>query len=204
MVKAEQILRYWFGPLDNQLSKPSQSTLWYQSTESIDLEINLQFQHIFRQALEQPFGHWNDNTRGSLASVILLDQLPRNMFRGTAQAFSGDEQALATVKEGIEQGFDKEMALIERIFYYHPFEHSENLSDQETSVELFNQLLTEFPSEIHQTVIKVALDFAIEHLDIIKKFKRFPHRNKVLNRHTTKEELEYLKSGNDFGQSAKG
>ncbi len=204
MVKAEQILRYWFGALDNQLSKPSQSSLWYQSTAVIDQEITLQFQHLHSQAVEQPFDHWLDNARGSLAYVILLDQLPRNMFRGTEKAFASDLSALEAVKAGVSQGFDKKLALIERIFYYHPFEHSEDLGVQQESVKLFRQLLEDFPSEIHQVVIQVALDFAIEHLEIIEQFGRFPHRNNVLNRQSTQQELDYLKSGNDFGQSAKG
>jgi len=204
MVKAEQILRYWFGALDNELSKQSQSSLWYQSTATIDLEITSQFNHLYSQAVEQPFTHWLDNARGSLAYIILLDQLPRNMFRGKDKAFSSDNKALAAAQEGISKGFDKKLALIERIFYYHPFEHSEDLAVQQDSVRLFKQLLAEYPSEIHQAVIKIALDFAIEHLEIIEKFGRFPHRNKVLNRQPTQQELEYLKLGNDFGQSAKG
>ena len=203
MVKAEQILRYWFGALDNQLSKPTQSSLWYQSTAVIDQEIISQFSHLYLLAQEKPFAHWLDNARGSLAYVILLDQLPRNMFRGKDKAFSSDNKALETAKEGISHGFDKQLALIERIFYYHPFEHSENLSDQKESVRLFRQLLEEYPSDLHQTVINVALEFAIEHLEIIERFGRFPHRNEVLNRQSSSQEIEYLKSGNDFGQSAK-
>ncbi|MCJ8318449.1 MAG: DUF924 domain-containing protein [Colwellia sp.] len=203
MVKAEQILRYWFGPLDNQLSKQSQSALWYQATPLIDQEITSQFHHLYQQALTQPFNHWNDSARGSLALVILLDQLPRNMYRGTAQAFLTDQKSLETVKAGISLGFDDNLALIERIFYYHPFEHSEKLTDQEQSVELFTKLLTKYPDEVHQAVIQNAVDFAVEHLEIIKRFGRFPHRNKVLNRQSTTQELEYLKSGNDFGQSTK-
>jgi len=203
MVKAEQILRYWFGHLDNQLSKQSQSVLWYQATPSIDQEISSQFQHLYQQALAKPFTHWLDNARGSLALVVLLDQLPRNMYRGTAQAFSTDQKALETVKSGILSGFDNDLALIERIFYYHPFEHSEKLSDQEQSVKLFTRLLTKYPDEFHQVVIQNAVDFAVEHLEIIKRFGRFPHRNKVLNRQSTVQEIEYLKSGHDFGQGSK-
>lgn len=203
MVKAEQLLRYWFGALDNQLSKSSQSALWYQAPPVIDQEIRSQFQHLYQQALIQPFEHWLDNARGSLAMVILLDQLPRNMFRGSSQAFSSDDNALETAKTGIKNGFDKELALIERIFYYHPLQHSEKLTDQQTSVKLFEQLLADYPNELHQSVIKVALDFAIEHLEIIQKFGRFPHRNKVLARQSTNAELAYLKTGSDFGQRAK-
>ena len=203
MLKAEQVLRYWFGNLDNQLSKQSQSVLWYQATPIIDQEISLQFGHLYHQALSQPFTDWLDNARGSLALVVLLDQLPRNMYRGTAQAFSTDSQALETAKTGILLGFDNDLALIERIFYYHPFEHSEQLSDQEESVNLFTKLLDIYPDEFHQAVIKNAIDFAVQHFEIIKKFGRFPHRNLMLNRQSTPEEIEYLKSGNDFGQSTK-
>ena len=203
MVKAEQVLRYWFGQLDNQLSKQSQTALWYQATERIDQEITSQFHHLYQQALSQPFSHWHDSARGSLALVILFDQLPRNMYRGTAEAFLTDQEALKAVKAGILLGFDDELALIERIFYYHPFEHSEKLTDQEKSVELFTKLLTIYPDEIHQAVIQNAIDYAVEHLEIIKEFGRFPHRNKVLNRQSTVQEIEYLKSGNDFGQTTK-
>lgn len=203
MVKAEQVLRYWFGSLDNQLSKQSQSVLWYQATPLIDQEISSQFGHLYYQALSQPFTNWQDNARGSLALVVLLDQLPRNMYRGTAQAFTTDSQALETAKAGIILGFDNDLALIERIFYYHPFEHSERLGDQEESVKLFTKLLDIYPDEFHQTVIRNAIDYAVQHYDIIKTFGRFPHRNLMMKRQSTSQELEYLKSGNDFGQSTK-
>ena len=203
MIKTEQILRYWFGVLDNELSNKSQSILWYQSTPEIDQEIFSQFNHLYQQSISGKLAHWHDNARSSLAMIILLDQLPRNMFRGTAQAFASDSQALLTAQKGIDRGFDKELSLIERIFYYHPFEHSEDLSDQQKSVDLFSSLLDEYPSEVHQSVIKSSVNFAQQHLTIIEQFGRFPHRNQVLNRQSTVAELDYLKTGNSFGQAAK-
>ena len=203
MIKTEQILRYWFGVLNNELSNQSQSLLWYQSTPEIDQEIFSQFNHLYQQSVSGKLAHWHDNARSSLAMIILLDQLPRNMFRGTAQAFASDNKALLTAQKGIEKGFDKELSLIERIFYYHPFEHSEDLSIQQKSVDLFSSLLDEYPSEVHQSVIKSSVNFAQQHLTIIEQFGRFPHRNQVLNRQSTVAELDYLKTGNSFGQAAK-
>jgi len=203
MLKAEQVLRYWFGAISNELASSKQMALWYQATPEIDNEIKAQFEHLHQQAMNGDFAVWLENSRGSLAAVILLDQMPRNMFRASANAFGSDALALQICRQGIAKGFDKEMSLIERIFYYHPFEHSEKLADQTQCVQLFSQLLNEYKEEGHIAVINNAKLWAVEHFDIIKRFGRFPHRNIILNRTSTMEEVEFLKIGPDFGQKAK-
>jgi len=125
------------------------------------------------------------------------------MFRGTAQAFANDKLALEVAQHGITNGFDKKLQLIEQIFYYHPFEHSENLAIQQQSVKLFSALRNEYQSVEQLAVIDNAIHWAKEHKEIIEQFARFPHRNSILSRESSDAELEYVKTGSDFGQVSK-
>ena len=202
MVKIEQVLNYWFGELNDELAPSEKAALWYQVSEETDSEIRAQFSSLYQQAISGELSHWQQTARGSLALVILLDQMSRNMFRGTARAFAADIKALAFAKAGIEQGFDRDMSLIERIFYYHPFEHSESLAEQKRSVELFSGLLDDYREPKHIDAIENALHWAREHLEIIERFGRFPHRNKLLNRESSDTEVEYLRQANHFGQGS--
>ncbi|MEW6981913.1 DUF924 family protein [Colwelliaceae bacterium 6471] len=203
MENIEKILCFWFGELRDQLSSGDKNQLWYQSTPIIDEEIADTFGELYQQALNGQLQVWQDQPRGSLALVILLDQMPRNMYRATAQAFASDNLALAIAKHGIAQGFDKQYALIERIFYYHPFEHSEQLNEQRRAVALFSALLKEYGQTNHIKLIENALHWSKAHMEIIERFGRFPHRNDILGRESTDEELAYLKDGLHFGQIKK-
>ena len=200
MKEIEDVLSFWFGDIKNSLCDKPHNQLWYQGSEKFDNEIAKKFSSLVKMAASGQLNAWQGNAKGSLALVILLDQLPRNIFRGTEKAFSFDSLALSVCKSGIAQGFDKELSLIEQVFYYHPFQHSELLVEQERSVALFSVLLTEFQQVEHLAVIENALHWTREHLAIIKQFGRFPHRNKVLARDSRPEEIDYLKSGHDFGQ----
>lgn len=203
MKEIEGLLRFWFGELHNELANSDKNQLWYQATEQIDQEIKVQFLDLYQQALNNELAHWQQSARGSLALVILLDQMPRNMFRGTAQAFASDKLALEVAQHGVTNGFDKKLQLIEQIFYYHPFEHSENLAIQQQSVKLFSALRSEYQSVEQLAVIDNAIHWAKEHKDIIEQFARFPHRNSILGRESSDAELEYVKTGSDFGQVSK-
>jgi uncharacterized protein (DUF924 family) len=141
---------------------------------------------------------WLGTTRGRLALVIVLDQFSRNMFRGNQSGFAGDERALAAALEGLALGADKSLALDERIFLYMPLMHSEQLAHQQRSLELFTGLLEGQPEAL-RGYLSSSVDYARRHLEIVERFGRFPHRNAVLGRASTPEELEFLKQpGSSF------
>ena len=127
-----------------------------------------------------------DSPENCLALILLLDQFPRNMFRGTPQAFATDSTALATAEYAVNHNFDRELLTVQKSFIYLPFQHSENLENQQKSVELFSQLSGEPDSDS-------LIEYALQHLVIIERFGRFPHRNQILGRETTPEEAEFLK-----------
>jgi uncharacterized protein (DUF924 family) len=127
---------------------------------------------------------WADTPRGGLALVVLLDQLSRNLHRGTAEAFAGDAKARVVARDMITCGFDQALTPVERMFVYLPFEHSEELADQELSVRLFEALDAELSEK--------TLDYAVRHRDVIRRFGRFPHRNTALGRPSTLDEQAYL------------
>ncbi|WP_281560100.1 DUF924 family protein [Thalassomonas sp. RHCl1] len=196
----DEVLDFWFGEITNELCDEQHQAFWYQGSEALDNEVKMKFFDLYQQALAGQLSHWQQEARGSLALVILLDQLPRNMFRGTARAFASDELALQVCKAGIKSGLDRQLSLSERIFYYHPYQHSESLTEQQTSVEIFIAMLEQYPQLVHVKVIENSIHWAKEHLAIIRQFGRFPHRNKALVRESTAQELEYLESGFKFGQ----
>ncbi|WDE06854.1 DUF924 domain-containing protein [Thalassomonas viridans] len=194
------VLDFWFGEIENELSDGQHQELWYQGSEALDNKIKQDFFSLYQKVMAKELDHWQQDARGSLALVILLDQLPRNMFRGTARAFASDELALQICKAGIKQGLDLQLSLVERVFYYHPFQHSESLAEQQTSVDVFIGMLEQYRQPEHVKVIENSIHWAREHLAIIRQFGRFPHRNKAQQRASTAQELEYLKSGFKFGQ----
>ena len=136
---------------------------------------------VYQKAIKGELDPLSETPEGSLALVIILDQFPRNMYRGTPQAFASDAKALKVAKEAVEKKFDRDLLPMQRMFLYLPFEHSENIDDQEQSVKFFENLGDE-----------LALKYAIEHRDAITQFGRFPHRNAILGRESTPEELRFL------------
>lgn len=171
----KQILKFWF-----EETQPAQ---WFQVGPEFDQEIITRFSVIYEQAAQALCDDWKDDPDSVLALIILLDQFPRNMFRGTAKAFATDAKALVMAKHALSKGFDQALAPIKRRFLYLPFEHSENIDDQRQSVALFETMKDEDP---------LGYDYALRHLDVIEKYGRFPHRNKILSRMNTPEEEEYL------------
>jgi uncharacterized protein (DUF924 family) len=188
MSKIDEILDFWFGrPDETDYGKSRQ--FWFNKNPEFDKEVQTRFQTDYELAASGKLDNWKDSPHSCLALIILLDQFPRNMFRGEAKAFATDSQALLVAKHAVTQGFDRELLPVKRWFIYLPFEHSETLEDQHLAVEL-NQQLTEYPE------CKDALKYAILHLKIIEQFGRFPHRNKILGRETTPKEAEFLKQPN--------
>lgn len=156
------VLTYWFG------LRPEQ---WWRGGPEIDDEIRKRFLKLWATKRELPVEAFLDDPLTALAAVILFDQFPRNMFRDSAEQFATDHLALAISKAAVGNGFDDRLEQKERSFLYMPFQHSENLADQNRSVQLFTALGDDYQ-----------LGFAKKHHDVIERFGRFPHRNSMLGR----------------------
>ena len=154
---------------------------WFVKNAAFDAEIRRRFLSLHEAASAGRLAHWADDGRCCLALVIVLDQFPRNMFRGEARAFATDSLARAAARVILERGWDQQMTQPEQLFAYLPFEHSESLADQDLSCEL----MKDFDAE--------QLRYAIRHREIIQRFGRFPHRNGLLGRESTAAEIEFLK-----------
>jgi uncharacterized protein (DUF924 family) len=193
----DTLLDFWFGtdPDDAVVAK---AALWWSKNKQTDQEIRSRFEDQVRAAAQGELDRWARTARGRLALIILLDQLPRNIYRETARAFLHDEKALALSLEGLHLGMDRQLRPIERVFFYLPLEHSECLAHQERSVERFSDLVTTVPAE-QKSTFEEYLNFAVRHRDIIERFGRFPHRNTTLGRKSTAEELAFLaEDGSSF------
>jgi len=189
----EEVLQYWFGDLDNGFASPDRNRLWWGGDAESDRAVEALFGRQVRQALDGGLDHWAEHPRGRLALIILLDQFTRMIFRGEAEAFSGDSKALTLCEAGLALQHDQVLELSERTFFYMPLEHAESLEVQDRSIECFSALLAEVPLE-QRHHLETSLDFAHQHRDLIVRFGRFPHRNRALNRSSTPEELALLNS----------
>jgi uncharacterized protein (DUF924 family) len=163
------VLTFWFG-LD-----PKQ---WWKSDALLDDEVRERFRKLWSRKRELPVESFLQDPLTALAAVILFDQFPRNMFRGTAEQFATDHLALAIAKEAVDRDFASRLDKIERVFLYMPFQHSESLADQKRSLQLF----TAIGDDYH-------LGFAKKHHDVIARFGRFPHRNAMLGRAPREDEV---------------
>jgi uncharacterized protein (DUF924 family) len=170
---AAEILSFWFS----ERVKPK----WFEPDAAFDAELNDRFRPANERARAGELNSWTGTPEGALALVILLDQSPRNIERGSPKAFATDEQALAIAGQAVARGFDAGLDAKQRQFLYLPFMHSENLEDQERGMELYTALGLAEP-----------LDFMRRHRDVIARFRRFPHRNEVLGRKSTEAEIDFL------------
>lgn len=188
MERWEAILRFWFGdPEDSSSEYGQQRQAWFKKDPAFDATIRQQFLADYEQASTGALAAWQQEPRSCLALVILLDQFPRNLFRGEARSFASDRAARDTANYALAQGYDQQVLPVERIFFYLPLEHSENLADQERSVELVRSLYTAHSG------FESSLNYALRHRDVIQRFGRFPHRNEILGREPTTAEAEFLK-----------
>ncbi|OWU83890.1 membrane protein [Oceanicola sp. 22II-s10i] len=178
MVNPEEILAYW---LDEVGPKG-----WYQPWDGLDDEIREKFGPAWQAAVDGSYGLWLTYPSGALAYIILMDQFPRNMFRGEGKAFATDRFALAAAKIAIENKWDLKIDAPARQFFYLPLMHSENLSDQDRCVRLMKERMPESSDNLFH---------AKAHREVIRKFGRFPYRNEALNRSTTALEGAYLEQG---------
>ena len=177
----DEIVDFWF----DEAIKP----YWFKPTQSFDRTVRDTLLPHHEAAAAGRFDHWRDDVDGCLALCILLDQVPRNVFRGTPRAFATDARALAVARHAVENGFDLECNGDERTFLYLPFEHQEDLDCQILSCTLFRERIGG----------EVVVDFAERYRQVIERFGRFPHRNAILGRDSTPEELAFLKEpGSSF------
>ena len=159
--------------------------MWFTKSEATDQLVRQHFADTVEEALSGKIDDWAATPHGALASILVLDQFTRNIFRDSPRAFAGDGQALRLASNLVDRNDDRLLSPIERWFAYMPFEHSEFLNDQIESVRLFSQLAKDGLDE--------PLAWAVKHHDVIKRFGRFPHRNSILGRESTPEEIEFLK-----------
>lgn len=183
MTTVREILDFWFADGPN-----TKRMIWFQSTPAFDAACRDMCGPMLAPAREGAFDAWAETAEGALALMLVLDQMPRNIDRGTAGAFACDAKAREMARLAVERGFDKQVQPVQRTFLYLPFEHSEELADQDVSMRLFSALAAEpaFPDGAR------TLDFAGRHRDVIRRFGRFPHRNAALGRVSTVAEADYL------------
>jgi uncharacterized protein (DUF924 family) len=197
---AERLLLFWFGALSDGFADSTHRARWFSGGVEFDNSCRVEFSSLATQAANGDLEHWLDEPRSRLAYVLLCDQIPRNIYRGEALAFATDGAALIAARTGIEAGMDRALAYDERNFCYLPFEHSESLVDQHTSVGLFMNLCDDTPEGFRDRTGS-SLRYARQHRNIVQRFGRFPHRNKVLGRKSSAAELAFLQDGPAFGQS---
>ncbi|HSK42040.1 MAG TPA: DUF924 family protein [Arenibaculum sp.] len=172
------VLEFWFG----EQARP----YWFVRSDAFDASVRQRLGPMHEAAAAGRLAGWTDDAIACLALVIVLDQVPRNLFRGTPRAFASDAMALETARLAVERGYDADLTPDQRAFLYLPFEHSEDPAIQRRAVELFRNRIG--PG--------IYLDYAVRHQEIIDRFGRFPHRNDILGRRSTEDEIEFLKQPN--------
>lgn len=177
--RAAGVLAFWFRA-------SGRDARWFGKDPAFDAAVREGFLALHEKAAEGRLASWRDSRDDCLALILLLDQFPRNMFRGSARAFATDAPALEAARFAVAQGYDRRMRPVERLFVYLPFEHAESMEAQQRACELLAPLAA-FPEteDVHR--------YALAHRDIIARFGRFPHRNAILGRASTAQEAEFLK-----------
>lgn len=189
----QPLLDWWFGAEGSATEvAAARQGLWFGKRDGQDLEAEARFGALVERALAGDLKDWLDDPQAWLAQLILLDQLPRMIFRDTPRAFAGDSRARPLLQDGLERGWDRRLTPIQRVFAYLVFEHAEDLPLQDRAVELFADLLSE-AAVAERPLFANFLDFAERHQRVIARFGRFPHRNAILGRASTDEEQAFLR-----------
>ncbi|MCW5653499.1 DUF924 family protein [Hydrogenophaga sp.] len=197
---AQAVLDFWLGDgLRRGWCSDQRDDLWFGGGAELDARIRERFGDLVAQAVDGGLRGWEARIDTRLALVLLLDQFTRNAFRGQARAFAGDPRAQALVRQALAEGQDEHLATVGRVFLYMPLVHAEDLALQDQSVGHFARLCETCAPELRETLQR-HLHFARLHRDIVLRFGRFPHRNAALGRHSTAEEIAFLKDGPRFGQ----
>ena len=182
--RAREVLSFWFG---EGPERGNPRNAWFRKDPAFDAEILSRFLALYEQAAANRLAAWTERAGECLALVIVLDQFPRNMFRGTARAFASDALALESARRAVGRGYDAGWLAVERLFFYLPFEHSESLEDQWRALALIGPLAA-WPETAD------VYGYAVRHWEVIRRFGRFPHRNATLGRASTPQEVEFLKT----------
>lgn len=206
MDEALSVREFWFGRERFSPESLGERVSWWFGADSPaerelrDEQIRARFGALFERAARGELDTWADGPRRRLSLIILLDQFPRNLFRSSQRAFACDDKALGLALSGMQSAADAALDPVERIFFYMPLQHAERQEVQEESVLAYRRLLREAPAQLRGT-FEESLRSAEQHRDIIAKFGRFPHRNRVLGRDSTAAEEEWLaREENHFGQ----
>lgn len=201
--EAQAVLDFWLDEDGIERGWPTQdlSKRWFGGGAALDTEIEARFGALVRDAVAGGLGDWEQaGPLSRLALVIVLDQFTRHVFRGRADAFTGDARAQALVLDALEHGIDKQLPRVGRVFLLMPLMHAENLELQRRCVREFEALVANTREEAVRREIEGNLRFAKSHLEIIERFGRFPYRNAALGRASSDAELEFLKDGPRYGQ----
>lgn len=194
--QAQAVFDFWFQPAQGQAADAPRRE-WFQKDEAFDREIAQRFGAQIEQALEGGLHQWDaEGPQAALARILVLDQFCRNVYRGMPLSFAGDHQALQAALDMIDAGEDKALPPLQRAFVYLPLEHAENMAMQEQSVALFMRMADaerNTASAATSQGIAGMLDYAQRHREVIRRFGRFPHRNDILGRESTPEEVAFLK-----------
>ena len=200
-VLIRSLLDYWIGPRPpTPDSVRAQLPTWFGGSRDVDFDIERRFGKLVSLARSGALDHWADSADGALALALLLDQFPRNLFRGSAQAFASDDKARQIARQAIDRGDLQTLHPVEALFLLLPLEHSESLDDQRECLRLCRDLYGKIDAPWRQ-LTSGFIDYAERHLELIEQFGRFPHRNELLGRESTDAERAWLEStGERFGQ----
>jgi len=195
----DSVLTYWFGTKQSIAEiNNDRKSVWWGKSDQVDEEISIRFKELVGAVASGGLEHWRESAKGLLASIICIDQFPRNIYRGNSKSFVYDPVALELAKQAVATGFDAELSAIQRVFAYLPFEHSEDREMQVQSLTLF-ETLRDSVAEEDRELFSGFYDYARRHFDVIDRFGRFPHRNLILGRSSTEEEIEFLQQpGSSF------
>jgi uncharacterized protein (DUF924 family) len=197
---SEKLLEFWFADATQSPGRASaRSAMWFGQSPVFDRECRMRYRVLLEGAGQGAFDAWRTRPRPALALVVLLDQIPRNIFRNSPRMFEFDARARATAVAACDAGFVAELHPIEAAFLYMPFEHAEDLAMQERAVAGLEALEATASPGFHDTIAGFT-DYARRHREVIRRFGRFPHRNTVLGRTSTLDEQAYLRGGGErFG-----
>ncbi len=193
--RARALLDAWFGPPGDP-DRERQREIWFKASEEFDTSLRQAFLADYEAGAAGQLRPWEALPEGALALVVLLDQIPRNIFRGAPRAYATDAAARAAADRALERGFDRLVPLVWRRFFYMPFHHSENLADQRRSVALFDSL----PRNPDRR--DALRRYGRPYIEVIERFGRFPHRNAILGRESTPEEITFLEEWAKARQAA--
>jgi uncharacterized protein (DUF924 family) len=183
--RASALLDFWFGPPDDP-GREQHREIWFKATDEFDAALRREFLADYQEAATGSLKFWEASAQGALAIVLLLDQVPRNIFRGTPRAYATDAAARDAADRALDSGFDQRVPPAWRLFFYMPFHHSENITDQRRSVSLSNTL----PRNPDRR--GSLRRYGYPYVEVIERFGRFPHRNEILGRQSTPEEIAFL------------